>query len=178
MVKQRGLRLCCIISKYTADVSKSFWNYPRHLKGANCLIEVIRECRNMENASVFEELLLFLIQMVTNQPSCAESSHSILKLFFLPLLLFFWRRSQSGSFYFSVISFSLPYLWISLSPDSLVALSLSLSFCPFFSSNLSFQEYQRTSFFPSPSTLSCKCLSTEEAFRKKKKSGRIKAGIK
>lgn len=130
MVKQRGLRLCCIISKYTADVSKSFWNYPRHLKGANCLIEVIRECRNMENASVFEELLLFLIQMVTNQPSCAESSHSILKLFFLPLLLFFWRRSQSGSFlllchfFLSPLSLNFSLSWL---PRRSLSLSLLLS---------------------------------------------------
>lgn len=130
------------------------------LRGANCLIEVIRKCKNMENRawtcwSSFRWWLLNLLvlNILIGFSSC----------FFFLFLLFFWRWSQIGSNHFPIVSFSLPYLWICLSFLPCRSLLLPSFFFRFVLPRI-----------PSPSTLSCKCLSTVEAFRKKRRKKKAK----
>lgn len=145
--------------KSTMLIRQSHFEIRWDLRGANCLIEVIRKCKNMENTqrawtcwSSFRWWLinLLVLNILSGFSSC----------FFFLFLLFFWMWSQTGSNHFPIVSFSLPYLWICLPFLSLLLPSLFFRFVlPRMPEDFS---------FPSPSTLSCKCLSTVEAFRKKK----------
>lgn len=125
--------------KSTMLIRQSHFEIRWDLRGANCLIEVIRKCKNMENTqrawTCWSSFRWWLINLLVLNILIGFSS-----CFFSYSSCFFGCDPRLAQ----ITSLSFPSLSLISEFVSLFSL-VALSFCPVFSSDLSFRECQRTS---------------------------------